>query len=80
MINHQQYHFIPQQMMPINNGQLNQIPNNPHINNQATIAAYQQQQQLPHNNNNLMINNKVYSKIHHICVSFSKLYNSIYSD
>jgi hypothetical protein len=62
MINHQQYHFIPQQMMPNNNGQLIQMPNNnnPHLNNQNTIAAYQQQQnQIPHNNN-LMINNKVY--------------------
>ena len=50
MINHQQYHFIPQQMMPINNGQLNQIPNNnPHLNNQATIAAYTHAQN-PHNN------------------------------
>jgi len=58
MINHQQYHFIPQQMMPINNGQINQIPQNPHLNNQNTIAAYTAQNP---NNNNLMIN-KIDSK------------------
>lgn len=56
MINHpaQQYHFIPQQMMPMNNGQINTIPNNnnPHLNNPNTIAAYA----AANPNSNLMIN------------------------
>ena len=58
MINHQQYHFIPQQMMPINNGQINNMPQpNQHMNQQQTIAAYANNNN-PHNNNqnNLMLN------------------------
>lgn len=61
MINHpaQQYHFIPQQMMPMNNGQINTIPNNnnPHLTNPNTIAAYA----AANPNSNLMIN-KIDSK------------------